>query len=119
MFGVAAIAAVGGLSAPRAYQRLIAASPAPSATPSASSTPTITQVSTSNIKAAELGSQKITITGTNLNKASFLINGIAAQPSSVTATTATFEGTALPARGVAVISLAQNIGPSVTVNVTD
>ena len=117
MFGVASIAAVGGLSAPLAYKRLTSAASA-SGTTSPPSTPTISRVSISSINAADrTGGKIVTVTGTNLDKASFLINGVAAQPSSVTATKATFEGTALPSSGVAVISLVPNVGPSVSVNV--
>jgi hypothetical protein len=117
MFGVAAIAAAGGLSAPRAYQRLTTQTPTPAATPPSSNLPVITQVSPSAVTAAELPAQ-VTITGSNLTKASFLLNGRAIKPDSVSASNATFTIQAADApSGHIVITLAPNVAASASVKV--
>ena len=120
MFGVAAIAAIAGLSVPRAYKRLTnigATDSSTSSTPTASQSPTVTAVSPSTVTAAALP-QTVTVTGTNLTKAAFLLNGRAVLPDTVADTTATF--IVKPGdvdAGHAIISLAPNVGSSASIRI--
>jgi hypothetical protein len=120
MFGVAAIAAVGGLSASRAYQRLTGGRPSSSPSPPASdsSAPKISDISPAIIDSSAMPST-LTVTGANLTKASFLVNGSPSQPDRVTPTTATFTLTSRDVvAGHVVVSLLGNVATSATVKVT-
>lgn len=117
MFTVAAISAIGGLSAPRAYKRLTGQT-ATGDTQTGSRSPTITQVSPTTLASADLP-QKATVTGFDLAQASFLVNGRSVEPDQLTDTSATFRITAaIAAEGHAVITLAPNVAAAAAVRIT-
>lgn len=96
MFGVAAAAAVAGLSCRRAYERLI-----PKGDSTASSGPQLTGISPTSVKANQ--AQELTATGRNLDNAAFEINGNATDPAQRTSASATFPITAAEATGTQIV----------------